>query len=146
MSWGWKIVVVYSLFVIMTLSMVFYFMGQEVDLVSEDYYKQEIEYQRQINKISNANALDEPIGFNYLAESRTLTITFPEAQVGNSLKGKIHFYRPANADEDKEFIINPEDSGKQIVAVDSLSKGLWKVKISWSFGGKDFYDEKIVTL
>ncbi|MCK5210529.1 MAG: FixH family protein, partial [Cyclobacteriaceae bacterium] len=38
MNWGWKIVVLYSAFVIMTLSMVFFFMRQKVDLVADDYY------------------------------------------------------------------------------------------------------------
>jgi hypothetical protein len=44
-------------FVVMTLAMVVYFMGHKVDLVAEDYYKQEIEYQDQIDKIANTQAL-----------------------------------------------------------------------------------------
>ena len=68
MSWGWKIVVLYGLFVMMTLSMVFYFMGHDVDLVAKDYYRQEIEYQDQIDKIENARSLKEPIDLEYLME------------------------------------------------------------------------------
>ena len=146
MNWGWKIVVVYSAFVMMTLFMVFFFMRQKVDLVADDYYKQEIEYQEQINKISNANALEEPVGFDYLAEDRAVIITFPVEHAGIGLEGKIHFYRPANADEDKIFNINPQANGKQKIAVGSLSKGLWKVKITWAFGEKDFYNEETVIL
>ncbi len=146
MNWGWKIVVVYSAFVIMTLSMVFFFMNQKVDLVADDYYKQEIEYQGQINKISNANSLEEPIGFNYSPENRVVIFTFPVDHVSGGLKGQIHFYRPANADEDKIFNINPDANGEQKIGVGSLSKGMWKVKISWAFGKKHFYNEKIVTL
>ena len=36
MNWAWKIVVVYSAFVVMTLSMAFFFMRQKVDLVADD--------------------------------------------------------------------------------------------------------------
>lgn len=146
MNWGWKIVVVYSAFVIMTLSMVFFFMRQKVDLVADDYYKQEIEYQGQIDKISNANSLKESIGFSYLPENRIVLLKFPVDHVGGGLQGKIHFYRPANAEEDKIFDINPETNGEQKIGVGSLSKGLWKVKITWAFGDKDFYNEKTVTL
>lgn len=146
MNWGWKIVVVYAAFVIMTLSMVFFFMRQKVDLVADDYYKQEIEYQGQIDKISNANSLEESIGFNYLPENRAVILKFPVDHVVGGLKGKIHFYRPANADEDKIFDIDPNENGEQKIGVGSLSKGMWKVKISWAFGAKDFYNEKTVTL
>ena len=146
MNWGWKIVVVYSLFVIMTLSMVFYFMGQKVDLVSEDYYKQEIEYQDQIDKISNTKLLKQAVGFEYSAENRVLRINFPRDHFEKGLEGNIHFYRPSNADEDKNFKILPEATGQQNIGVGSLSRGLWKVKISWTCAGTAFYDERVITL
>jgi hypothetical protein len=145
-SWGWKIVVVYSLFVIMTLSMVFYFMGQEVDLVSEDYYKQEIEYQDQMDKIANAKLLKQAVEFEYSAASRMVKINFPADHIEKGLKGNIHFYRPSNAAEDKNFQIVTGNEGEQQIGVGSLSKGFWKVKISWTCAGKDYYDERVVTL
>ena len=146
MNWGWKIVILYSSFVIMTLAMVFYFMGQKVDLVAEDYYKQEIEYQEQIDKITNTKALKEPIIFKYSAEERSIVLNFPASHIVQGIEGKIHLYRPSNSEEDKEYNIQPEDTGVQTIAVGSLSKGLWKVKISWSSAGLEFYDEKVITL
>ena len=146
MNWGWKIVVLYSAFVIMTLTIVVYFMGQKVDLVADDYYKQEIEYQDQIDKISNANSLSEPVGFTYSRDQRTLKLQFPPAHMEQGLKGKIHLYRPSNADEDKEYKIQPQNTGEQLISIGSLSKGLWKIKITWSSGGKEYFNEKTVTL
>jgi len=146
MNWGWKIVVVYSLFVLMTLTMVFYFMGQKVDLVANDYYKQEIEYQNQIDKISNTKLLKKAIGFEYKAGSRIVKFSFPKEHADKGLKGDIHFYRPSNADEDKMFKVKTESTGEQKIAVGSLNRGLWRVKISWTSGGKEFYDEKVITL
>ena len=134
------------LFVIMTLSMVFYFMGQKVDLVADDYYKQEIEYQGQIDKITNAKQLKQAVEFEYLNSDRIVKISFPPDHIEKGLKGNIHFYRPSNADEDKNFNIAPGEAGEQKIGVGSLSKGLWKVKISWSCAGKEFYDERVVTL
>ena len=146
MNWGWKIVVLYSTFVIMTLSMVIFFMSQKVDLVADDYYKQEIQYQDQIDKISNAKSLKEPIGYVYSNQPRIVKLSFPSAHVQQGLAGKVYFYRPANSNEDKEFDLRINDSGEQIISISSLSRGLWKIKISWNSGGKEFYDEKVVTL
>ncbi len=125
--------------------MVFYFMGQDVDLVADDYYKQEIEYQDQIDKISNARALNEPIGYEYSSSQHTVKLIFPDTYLQHDLKGKIHFYRPSNSSEDKIFDLRVNDSGEQLISTSSLSRGLWKIKINWNSGGKEFYDEKVVT-
>jgi len=146
MNWGWKIVVVYSAFVVMTLSMAFFFMRQKVDLVADDYYKQEIEYQGQMDKISNAKSLKNPVFISYSMENKAITLNFPVEHIEKDLTGKIHFYRPSNADEDKAFEIHPMDSGEQVISVSSLNKGLWKIKISWTVGGESYFDEKVVTL
>ena len=146
MSWGWKIVVVYVLFVAMTLSMVVYFMRQKVDLVATDYYKQEIEYQDQLDKISNARSLQKQVGFEYDAGARRVKVEFPAQHVNDGLSGDIHFYRPSDADQDRTFDISPNDDGLQEIAIGSLPRGLWRVKISWSSGGVEFYDEKALTL
>ena len=146
MNWGWKIVVLYSGFVIMTLGMVFYFMGHKVDLVAEDYYKQEIEYQDQIDKITNAQSLKEQIGFEYLSSQRKVKLNFPSDHLVKGIDGTIHFYRPSDSDLDKQFAINPSSSGEQVIAIGSLKKGLWKLKISWTADDIPYYDEKTITL
>lgn len=146
MSWGWKIVIVYGAFVVMTLAMVFYFMGHKVDLVAEDYYKQEIEYQSQIDKITNNRLLKEPLKFAYLSPQRKIIINFPKEHLDKGLAGTIHFYRPSNSDMDKEFDIMPSEIGEQVIAVGGLQKGFWKIKISWTANSREFYDEKTITL
>ncbi len=130
----------------MILSMVFFFMGHKVDLVATEYYKQEIEYQSQIDKIVNANMLKEPIGYEYSNLLGTVKLSFPKAHVNQGLSGNIHFYRPANSNEDKKFEIKVNDAGEQVISISSLSKGFWKIKISWNSGNKEFYNEKNVTL
>lgn len=130
----------------MTLGMVFYFMGHKVDLVAKDYYQQEIEYQDQIDKITNAKSLDEPIGIEYLAAERKIKLQFPTELLNLDINGSIHFYRPSDSGLDKQFKIDPSEEGEQIIAIGSLSKGLWKIKITWTAADKAFYDEKTITL
>lgn len=146
MNWGWKIVVLYTLFVIMTLSMVFYFMRQDVDLVAKDYYRQEIEYQDQIDKIENARSLKEPVDLEYVANQNLIKLKFPAAHLREGIDGTIHLYRPSNAKEDKLVQVKPMADGQQLINVGDLRDGFWKVKISWSAGGTDYYDEHAVTL
>ena len=53
MNWGKGIFIFYSLFVVAILSVVYFAFTQEVNLVSEDYYQQEIAYESQIERIKN---------------------------------------------------------------------------------------------
>ncbi|NJN27244.1 MAG: FixH family protein [Cyclobacteriaceae bacterium] len=146
MNWGWKIVLLYGLFVIMTLTMVVFFMRQQVDLVADDYYKQEIAYQGQMDKLTNANNLKESLEINYAAERKAITVQFPEKHIGASLKGNIQLYRPSNADEDQLVEVKPSENGEQLISVSGLSRGLWKIKISWTAHGEEYYNEKTLTL
>ena len=64
-NWGKGIAVVYILFVIGTLSFVTFAFTQKVELVSNDYYAQEIDYQNRIEQTERANALEEHVDINY---------------------------------------------------------------------------------
>jgi hypothetical protein len=39
-----------------------------------------------------------------------------------------------------------DENGKQLVPVSGLDKGLWKVKISWTANGKDFFSEQVLVV
>ncbi|MDZ7607986.1 MAG: FixH family protein [Cyclobacteriaceae bacterium] len=146
MNWGWKIAILYSGFVVMTLGMVFYFMGHKVDLVAEDYYKQEIAYQDQIDKMSNSQAMLQPLGIDLDRQTLSAIIRFPTEHASAGIQGSVQLYRPANSDEDKSFDILIDSTGVQSVLLTGFSKGLWKIKVMWNSGGKDYYSEKVVTL
>lgn len=146
MNWGWKIVFLYSGFVVMTLGMVFYFMREKVDLVAEDYYKQEIAYQDQIDKMSNSQNMDQPLSIELDQQASSAIIRFPMEHVALGLKGNVELYRPANSAEDRNFAILTDSTGVQVISIDGYSRGLWRIKVFWNSGGKEYYSEKTLTL
>lgn len=141
MNWGWKIAILYSLFAVATLSTAIYYMGQKVDLVAEDYYKQEMEYQGQIDRMSNAQAMPEPLDIVYSSAKKEVQLNFPLDQL-KDLNGTIHFYRPSDAGEDISFDLEPSASGKQAIPVGNMQHGYWKVKVSWQTGKASYFHEK----
>ena len=60
-NWGYKIVLVYCVFVAGILYLVVQSSRQQMDLVTDDYYAQEIKYQEKIDQSKRASALSEPI-------------------------------------------------------------------------------------
>ncbi len=145
MNWGTKIFMSFVVFAIIIISMVVISVSQDFYLVADDYYKQEIEYQNQIDKIQNYKQLDQPLAIKYWSAGRKASIQFPIART-ERLEGEIHFFRPSNGNLDFKVAINPDGGGSQIVDLSEAIPGLWKVKVSWSANGKGYYDEQTLVL
>ncbi len=55
MGWGWRITILYSSFVVFMIGMAVMAFRQDFDLVSDDYYEEEIAYQGRIDQMTNAS-------------------------------------------------------------------------------------------
>lgn len=144
MNFGHKIGIVYTLFVIFMITLVTLCVKQkDISLVSNDYYKQEIAYQAEIEKQRNAEQLTTPVTISYTGEKQEVSISFPDEQKG--AVGKVKFYRPADAKKDFTVDLALQQSTVQNIEVNKLVKGLWVVKIEWEKAGKLYQtEEKLV--
>lgn len=145
MNWGWKIFFVFLAFVGFVLFMVFKALRQDFQLVSDNYYEKEIKYQGEIDRIRNAQALSERLVIEYQPVKQSVVLTYPSDQK-EAIEGNVYFFRPSDSGEDQEFIINPDERGVQVISVKSLKKGLWQVKINWTYGAIEYQEEKNLTL
>jgi len=139
-SWGTGIVIVFAIFMGVTVSTAVYLMNQDVNLVADDYYDQEIKYQQQIERIKRTNKLDEKniIAFNGSA----INVTIPESLISRDLTGEIYFYRPSDQKSDIKIPLYPDTLGVQVIPVSSLEKGLWAVKVNWLTGDNEYFAEE----
>ena len=146
MNWGRGIVLAFVVFVAVLVTMVTISMNQDISLVAEDYYKQEITYQDQINRLSNFNNLDNK-PFVKKESSSVLLVTFPEGLLKNVKEGNVVLFRPSMAKLDKKWKLNPNSNGLQRIPLDNLKAGKWKVKLFWTdYKEKEYYQEFIVIL
>lgn len=136
-NWGYKIAGVYIAFVVFMLYMVFSTFQYDVNLVSKDYYKQEIAYQAEINKMQNVQNMAQAPVLEYSIKEDLVRIHLPEAEVN----GEIWFFRPADGKQDFRVPLQLEN-GRQSLSCAKLSPGLWRLKMQWESRGKPFYVEK----
>ena len=54
-NWGIKLIIGYSIFVVITLGMIFFTTTLNTDKVIDNYYEAEINYQQHIDKIKRTN-------------------------------------------------------------------------------------------
>ena len=131
-SWPTGIVIAMSAFIIFILSFVYKatFMAQyDHQLVSEDYYKDELNYQLEIDKLNKAAELREDVTLTKVAEG--LLINFPIEFDAKKITGTISFQRPSNIKIDFQFPINLTTSS-YLIAKKDLVEGIWNVKIEWT--------------
>ena len=94
MNWGWKIALLFSGFVLFILFLVFKSVQQDFYLVSKDYYKQEIEYQKVIDGMKNAQLLGDEFDVKYDIKTQILKMfkPFQKWRRCNSEFGSWHGY------------------------------------------------------
>ena len=141
-NWGTGIAIFYGIFVVVLVIAVIRSTGIDNSLVTEDYYQKDLEYQTQIDKQVNARSLSTDLAIRYSDPDRAVRFSFPK-DLG-SIEGKILFFRPSNAALDFEADIQTDDNFEQIISTRELLPGLWKVKVDWSAGGRDFYKEETI--
>jgi hypothetical protein len=144
MNWGWKLAVVYLLFMAGILTLVFKARGQKVDLVSADYYKQELAYTERMDAMSNANHLSNDI--IVLQSDEVVLVEFPQECIGKDVKGTITMYCPSDSNQDAMESIKLSANGQHAFEVSQLKNGLYMVKVSWIMDGKNYYKEQAITL
>jgi len=111
----------------------------EYDLVVEEYYKQEIGFQEELNAEKNAIELTE----NVLIE-RTETgvlIEFPGNETASIPDGIVTFYRPSNKNLDFTKSILLEDQ-KMLIPKNEIAAGRWNISVKWKQNGKTYLTRK----
>lgn len=139
MNWGRSIVVAFVLFASFIFYIVYSSMNTHFDLVAEDYYKQELEYQKIIDSKMNANELKERISLK--VEGEIVRLVIPEELRDNETTGNIHFYSAQNAQRDQKIDLSIGQNGEQDFQKAKFTPGNYVAKISLSNSGKDYYAE-----
>ncbi len=135
-NWGTGIILVYSSFVLFMLGMVYLCTQQHFDLVTPDYYEQELKFQQVIDGKQNEQNLGKAT--SVVIDKAIVTVTIPmDASDG---EGKVTFYRPDNALYDVSLLLHGANSVS--LPIEKLKAGMYKVKVSWKHAGKPYYSEQ----
>lgn len=142
MNWGKWIVVSFVLFAIFIGTLVVVCVRQDINLVATDYYKQELDFQKQIDRSKNTQSLTSRPAISVV--NNTLQISFKEF---NRLQnGELKLFRPSNAASD--FTLQLKTSADSVLTFDvqNREKGMYKAQMKWSMDEKEYYFEETIYL
>jgi len=139
MSWGYKIAILYIGFVLLIGFMIFRTSTENVDLVSDDYYQQELKYQDKINQSAAEQKLT--VHPKVTASDGIVAIVFPDSLADLGVTGTAFFYRAADASKDVTIELHPDTGGVQTISADIFAEGQYGVELTWTSDGQVYYYE-----
>ena len=140
MSIGKWIVAVFILFAVFIGTLVTICVRQDISLVSKNYYDDELAYQDQIKRISNAEELEHQPTLSKTNDKIKVQFDQPVE------KGILKLFCPSNAKMDRDFELNLSTDNQQTVDISELSKGMYRAKLYWTAAGENYYIEQMIYL
>ena len=144
--WPVGIVVTFALFFAGTVGLVVMACSQKVDLVSTDYYEQELKFQGRIDRVERTRHAAGHAAIAYDAASRSITVSLPPEQSRLTVLGSIELYRPSASGMDLAVRFAPDATGTQRLDASGLAPGLWRVRVSWTAEKENYYFEQKVVV
>lgn len=124
MSWGRGIAIALTSFVIFIATLVTIILRQKVDLVSEDYYLNEIAYQDEIDAKLKGNQIEK---YTIKLENDFYIVNFPVQKEMDSIT--VRFIRPNDERMDQFYKVKMDSP--LIIPQEVLVKGRYQVECSY---------------
>ena len=142
MNWGKWIAVSFVLFALFIGVLVTVCVRQDINLVATDYYKQELDYQNQIDRNNNAQALT--VKPHIVIVNNAVQVSFKDFNHVNG--GELKLFRPSNPAYDLIFELKPTTDTLQTFDLQTRQKGMYKAQLKWFMNNKEYYLEETVYL
>lgn len=138
-NWGWGIVLVCGCFVTLIFFLVFKTTQVKDDLVTPDYYAQELKFQGKIDQQRRTHQLAEQPVWN--VTGRQVQIKFPLAMLDRHIAAKVLFYKPSAAVQDFTVSCTPDSAGVCLINSEKFQPGIYLLKMDWNAAGVSYYNE-----
>ncbi|GLU55692.1 FixH family protein [Dyadobacter frigoris] len=142
-NWGAGIAILYAGFVVMILLLVGMSASQKIDLVTDQYYEEELQFQDKINKVNLAKALNNPL--TWQVEEHGIMIHYPREFSKDTLSGNVKLYCPSDNTKDRTFPIKAKNN-VQLIAASEIQSGRYYLQIDWKNGKQSYWNEGVVVI
>lgn len=143
MNWGKGIFLAFVSFAALVAGLVTVSLRQDVNLVTQRYYEEEMGYQAQQERIVNARTL------GVLPKVVVLDSAHFELQYSHLhdiQKGEIVLFRPSSSSLDQRFTLRALGDSVAHFAMKPAVPGMYRLQITWSMHDKSYYAEQIINL
>ena len=142
MSFGKGIFIAFVLFATFMATLVTVCVRQNVSLVSNNYYQEELKHQTKINSQLNAQGLVHKPLLSF--SNGELIVTFDQFQ--QMEEGQLKLLRPSDPSLDASFSLASGSELRQSFKLAKWKSGLYRVSLSWKVKDKEYFIEQVMVL
>jgi len=143
LNWGHKIAIVYTVFVGFMVFMLILSMQEDHELVTQDYYEQELQVQKKINASKNLG--DAGFEVEITPADGEVLIYIKGMDSPENTIGKVNLYKPDDASLDESISLKLNEAG-QMTFTPKGKQGRYIVSLDFEIDGVPFYREKDILL
>jgi len=144
MNWGNKLLLTFVVFACGIFYLVYRAMHVETELVSKEYYKDELKYQQVIDGTNSANGLSAKVLITQKQDS--ISVQMPAEMKKVKVSGSIWFYCAADAKKDQHVAIELNSEAVQLIDKKLFRPGNYTVKFDWDNNDKHYHSEEPMTI
>lgn len=138
-NFGHKIAIIYTLFAVGMASMLVMSMQFDHELVTENYYENELKYQGKKDAFGNMG--EAPFQVLISKAGNDIHVQFEGLSPGHPPVGNLSLYKPDRAEYDEEHTLSLDDEGRMRVTP-RAAQGRYKVSLRFEVDGVDYYVQK----
>jgi hypothetical protein len=144
LNWGHKITLAFSAFVVFMFVMVYKSMKTDFQLVTKEYYKDELAYQQVIDGTNRANKLSGSV--EVTQANNELIIQLPTEMKGKTISGNIWLYCSSDDKKDRRLELAVDKNGKQVINSKNMLPANYLLKVTWKAEEMNYYNEQHIEL
>ena len=143
LHWGHKIGIVYTLFAAFMIFMVLKSRTEKHELVTENYYANELIIQDRLNANDNLNAAAFNVEITRI--DHEILVSFDNLPSGDVPAGTVSLYKPNDSSLDQTMDMLLDGDNKMLIKPLG-DHGKYKVSLMFKISGKEYYKEKNIVL
>jgi nitrogen fixation protein FixH len=124
--------------------MVYLSIKQNFDMVSKNYYEEELQFQNKIDATQNAIPYDAAFKINQ--QNKNIALQIPESLAKDIKKAEVVFYCLSNSKLDKTIALQANATGLYAINAQAWEAAHYKVKISIATAQQDYYKELALSI
>lgn len=133
MNWGKGIVIAFTGFAVFIGVLVTVCVKQQINLVSKNYYEEELNYQQRIDELTNAaNLAIKPV----------ILIHHKHVEVSGLSKGELKLLRPSDSRFDASFVVDSTN----VFDMSQFPSGRYNASLRWESEGKTYLIQEPINL
>lgn len=144
-NWGTGIAIFIITFIGALIFVVYKSTQYSESLVIDNYYEEDLAYQKVMEKKQNTAQLPSSVKVSYNDTEKVIVLVFPADSV-HIIKGNVLLFNPISNKLDVKIDFNLGMDSTHNIPVKDMQRGKYRVKIDWEMNDIKYYQEEVIVI